>query len=188
MRVGAAERKARARSPSIKTAYPSAFSQSKAPVPDPPTLKSAPDRASHTQFHASRCIAKQRSDAQRRKQWDAAREWAERGIGVYGDQAGHPSTGTGASKRLRVRKTVPRRRCNAPGLATCRCAHVQGEAHGQLGRLVANGGVTRFPLGASEKTLPPMPAIRTVVTRNRLCLLGIAATSDSVWPSLGQVG
>jgi hypothetical protein len=41
--AGAAERKARARSPSIKTAYPSAFSQTKAPVPDQPNLRPTPD-------------------------------------------------------------------------------------------------------------------------------------------------
>jgi hypothetical protein len=52
--AGAAERKARARSPSIKTAYPSAFSQCEASVPDQPNLRANPDRASHEQFHASR--------------------------------------------------------------------------------------------------------------------------------------
>ena len=50
--AGAAERKARARSPPIKTAYPSAFSQ-EGPVPDQPALRPLPDGASGEQFHAS---------------------------------------------------------------------------------------------------------------------------------------
>ena len=51
--AGAAERKARARSPSRKPACPPTFSQ-KAPVPDQPNLRTAPDRPSKQEFHAAR--------------------------------------------------------------------------------------------------------------------------------------
>jgi hypothetical protein len=43
--AGAAERKARARSPSIKTAYPTAFSQTRAPVSDDPELRTGPGQS-----------------------------------------------------------------------------------------------------------------------------------------------
>ncbi len=46
------ERTARARSPSIKTAYPSAFSQ-RGPCPGSAELRHNPGRTSHPQFHAS---------------------------------------------------------------------------------------------------------------------------------------
>ena len=51
--AGAAERKARARSPSIKTAYPTAFSQRRPLSWMGRNLGPGPDRASERQFHAS---------------------------------------------------------------------------------------------------------------------------------------
>jgi hypothetical protein len=55
--AGAAERKARARSPSINYGLPVCVLPNEAPVPDQPTLRSDPDRASKPQFHASRTSA-----------------------------------------------------------------------------------------------------------------------------------
>jgi hypothetical protein len=52
--AGAAERKARARSPSIKTAYPTAFSQTKPLSRMTGNLCPTPDRASERQFHTSK--------------------------------------------------------------------------------------------------------------------------------------
>jgi hypothetical protein len=52
--AGAAKRKARARSPSPKTAYPSAFSQRRPLSRMKPTLRPDPDRPSEKHFHAAR--------------------------------------------------------------------------------------------------------------------------------------
>ena len=51
--AGAAERKARARSPSTQNGLPVCVLPKKAPVPDQPNLGPAPDRPSKKQFHAA---------------------------------------------------------------------------------------------------------------------------------------
>src|SRR4051795_396558 len=51
--AGAAERKARARSPSSKNGLPACVLPTEAPVPDHPTLRPEPDRDLAVHFHAT---------------------------------------------------------------------------------------------------------------------------------------